>query len=175
MNVVTGLYLITIITKILKRDGSLVTAEELMDIQDTVTVFVQMNPRLRSGQSLLHLALNAQTPVDDFHTNDVCQFPNLDVARLLLCCKARVNDFDRKLNTPLHILIANVRGLEGNHQKQKSNTRIFIFRRNIRNSLWTSDSNWSRRSSRCADNLAAIWMRSMAMDRLLQTWPNPTR
>lgn len=28
---------------------------------------------LRDGQTLLHLAVNANTPVDDFHTNDVCK------------------------------------------------------------------------------------------------------
>lgn len=28
---------------------------------------------LKDGQTLLHLAVNADTPVDDFHTNDVCK------------------------------------------------------------------------------------------------------
>lgn len=106
-NVVTGLYLITIVTKILKRDPSLVTTDELREIQDIVTVFVAMNPKLRNGQTLLHLALNAQTPVDDFHTNDVCQFPSLDLAQLLLCCNGRLDEVDLKFNTPLHTLLAN--------------------------------------------------------------------
>lgn len=83
------------------------SAKELREIQDIVTVFVAMNPMLRNGQSMLHLAMNAQTPVDDFHTNDVCQFPCLDVAKLLLCCNARIEQVDKKCNTPLHTLIAN--------------------------------------------------------------------
>lgn len=29
--------------------------------------------KLKDGQTLLHLAVNADTPVDDFHTNDVCK------------------------------------------------------------------------------------------------------
>lgn len=29
---------------------------------------------LKDGQTLLHLAVNAETPVDDFHTNDVCKY-----------------------------------------------------------------------------------------------------
>lgn len=104
---VTGLYLITIVTKILKRNRTLVGVDELREIQDIVTVFVALNPKLRNGQTLLHLALNAQTPVDDFHTNDVCQFPCLDVAKLLLCCNASLEEVDHKGNTPLHTLIAN--------------------------------------------------------------------
>lgn len=32
---------------------------------------------LRDGQTLLHLAVNAKTPVDDFHTNDVCKYVSL--------------------------------------------------------------------------------------------------
>lgn len=105
------MYLITIVTKILRRNRNLVSAEELREIQDIVTVFVAMDPRLRNGQSMLHLALNAQTPVDDFHTSDVCQFPCLDVAKLLLCCNAPVDAVDLKFNTPLHTLIANVRDI----------------------------------------------------------------
>lgn len=58
---------------------------------------------------MLHLALNAQTPVDDFHTNDVVQFPCLLVSKLLLCCNASMEEMDNKFNTPLHTLIANVR------------------------------------------------------------------
>lgn len=84
---------------------------ELKEIQDIVTVFVAMDPKLKNGWSLLHLALNAQTPVDDFHTNDVCQFPCLDVTKLLLVCNAHVQELDKKFNTPLHILIANVSGI----------------------------------------------------------------
>lgn len=29
--------------------------------------------KLRDGQTLLHLAVNGVTPVDDFHTNEVCR------------------------------------------------------------------------------------------------------
>lgn len=29
--------------------------------------------KMRDGQTLLHLAVNSETPVDDFHTNDVCK------------------------------------------------------------------------------------------------------
>lgn len=106
---VTALYLITIVTKVLRRNRSAVTPVELKEIQQIVTVYVAMDPRLRNGQSMLHLALNAQTPVDDFHTNDVCQFPSLDLSTLLLCCNASLEEVDLKVNTPLHTLIANVR------------------------------------------------------------------
>lgn len=31
---------------------------------------------LRDGQTLLHMAVNWETPVDDFYTNDVCKYVN---------------------------------------------------------------------------------------------------
>ncbi|KAB7497088.1 hypothetical protein Anas_10556 [Armadillidium nasatum] len=34
---------------------------------------VRVGAKNRNGQSLLHLAVNPDTPVDDFHTNHVCK------------------------------------------------------------------------------------------------------
>lgn len=104
----TSLYLIAILTKILKRDGSHVDENVLKEIQETVTILVVMNPKLKTGESLLHLSLNAQTPIDDFHTNDVVQFPCVETAKLLLCCNASIHEHDHNRNTPLHTLVINV-------------------------------------------------------------------
>ncbi|CAG0890426.1 unnamed protein product [Darwinula stevensoni] len=61
--------------------------------------------KTRQGRSLLHLACCASTPVDDFHTNDVCRFPCDTTAQLLIECGADVNAMDADRNTPLHLIV----------------------------------------------------------------------
>lgn len=68
----------------------------------------KMNLKLRDGQTLLHLAVNGVTPVDDFHTSDVCRFPCVDTVKLLLECGASVSVMDCSRNSPLHTLTATV-------------------------------------------------------------------
>lgn len=68
-NLTTTLYLITILTKLLKH----CTEEEKFGIHRLIFTLNQLNISLRDGQTLLHLSCNAETPVDDFHTNDVCK------------------------------------------------------------------------------------------------------
>lgn len=68
-NLTTTLYVITILTKLLKN----VTDEEKFNISRLIFSLNQLNICLRDGQTLLHLSCNAETPVDDFHTNDVCK------------------------------------------------------------------------------------------------------
>lgn len=68
-NLTTTLYLLTILTKILEKCNE----EEKFNINRMVFTANQLNVTLRDGQTLLHLACNAETPVDDFHTNDVCK------------------------------------------------------------------------------------------------------
>lgn len=48
--------------------------EEKFKVNRMVFTINQFNMTLRDGQSLLHLACNAETPVDDFHTNDICKY-----------------------------------------------------------------------------------------------------
>lgn len=69
----------------------------------------KMNLKLRDGQTLLHLAVNGVTPVDDFHTSDVCRFPCVETVKLLLECGAPVSVMDCSRNSPLHTLTATVR------------------------------------------------------------------
>lgn len=68
-NLTTALYLLTILTKLLKNCND----EEKFNINRMVFVINQLNLTLRDGQTLLHLACNSETPVDDFHTNDICK------------------------------------------------------------------------------------------------------
>ncbi|XP_051978498.1 protein fem-1 homolog B-like [Xyrauchen texanus] len=98
-NVFTFLYLVCISTKTQCNE------EERARINKQIYDLIQLDPRSREGSSLLHLAASSSTPVDDFHTNDVCSFPNAQVTKLLIDCGAQVNAVDHDGNSPLHLIV----------------------------------------------------------------------
>ncbi|KAF5291326.1 hypothetical protein FQA39_LY03477 [Lamprigera yunnana] len=100
-NLTTTLYLITILTKLFKKCSE----TEIFDVRRLIFSLNKMNISLRDGQTLLHLACNSETPVDDFHTNDICKFPCVETTKLLIQCGADVNAMDVDRNTPLHIIV----------------------------------------------------------------------
>lgn len=108
LNIVTVLYLITIITKLLRQNTSTqvtdITEENMREVYRLVYRLNQMSVKLRDDQSLLHLSVNGVTPVDDFHTDDICRFPCIDTVKLLLRCGAPISVVDVDRNTPLHTL-----------------------------------------------------------------------
>lgn len=79
--------------------------EKETQVHHTVYSLVRVEARTRSGQSLLHLAVNPETPVDDFHTNHICRFPCATTTKLLIACGADVNSMDKNRNTPLHLIV----------------------------------------------------------------------
>uniref|UniRef100_A0A2M4AI33 Protein fem-1 homolog B n=1 Tax=Anopheles triannulatus TaxID=58253 RepID=A0A2M4AI33_9DIPT len=104
MNIVTVLYLLTIITKLLRLERFERTDEQTQQVYQLIYQLNQMAVRLRDDQTLVHLAVNGVTPVDDFHTDDVCRFPCVDTVKMLLKCGASVDVVDAERNTPLHTL-----------------------------------------------------------------------
>lgn len=100
-NISTTLYLLTILTKLLKQCSD----EEKFNINRMVFALNQLGVSQRDGQTLLHLSCNSETPVDDFHTSDICKFPCAETTRLLIQCGADVNAMDVDRNTPLHMIV----------------------------------------------------------------------
>ncbi|CAH2241007.1 jg4078 [Pararge aegeria aegeria] len=68
-NVRTALYLVAVAARLLENSDN----DEETTSAVRRAIFRLRNARLRSGQTLLHLAVDRRTPVDDFHTSDVCQ------------------------------------------------------------------------------------------------------
>ncbi|XP_028156720.1 protein fem-1 homolog B-like, partial [Ostrinia furnacalis] len=100
-NVRTALYLVAVAARLLENEGN--CEETKCSIRRAV--FRLRHVRLRSGQTLLHLAADRRTPVDDFHTSDVCQFPCMRSTRLLLECGLDVDASDDMRRTALHVAL----------------------------------------------------------------------
>lgn len=69
-NVTTALYLVTISTKLLPK----ATPHQEHSIYRHVFKLNRLDVRTKEGSSLLHLAASVDTPVDEFHTVDVCRY-----------------------------------------------------------------------------------------------------
>lgn len=73
-NITTTLYILTILTKLMTLNGNRCDESDLTKAHHLVHRLCALRVCLKDGQTLLHLAVNAETPVDDFHTNDVCKY-----------------------------------------------------------------------------------------------------
>ena len=69
-NVTTALYLVTITTKLLSK----ATAQQEQNVYRHVFKLNRLNVRTKEGSTLLHLAASVDTPVDEFHTVDICRY-----------------------------------------------------------------------------------------------------
>ena len=78
-------------------------AEELA-LEKLIQTFLRLSPRTQEGKSLLHLAVWYKTPVEDHYVKDVCKFPCLKLANLLMDSGANFNAKDNDGNTPLHLI-----------------------------------------------------------------------
>ncbi|XP_063221513.1 protein fem-1 homolog B [Bacillus rossius redtenbacheri] len=101
-NIMTSLYILVIITNQMKSCNKRVEFR----VFRLVFQLNQLKVTTREGMTLLHLCVSSETPVDDFHTNDVCNFPCAATAKLLIQCGADVNAMDNNRNTPLHFIVS---------------------------------------------------------------------
>lgn len=101
-NIYTTLYMLVIVTKLIKK----LSPEEETNVYRLVYQINKLNLTTGDGSTLLHLSVNADTPVDEFHTKYVCKFPCAATACMLVNCGADVNVTDKAGNTPLHIIVA---------------------------------------------------------------------
>lgn len=72
-NITTTLYIVTILTKLLTLNENKYEEQDKNKAYHLVHKLCILRLRLKDGQTLLHLAVNAATVVDDFHTNYVCK------------------------------------------------------------------------------------------------------
>lgn len=103
-NLVTMLYLLCISCKLLADCDA--HHPHLQSLNKIAFQANKIGARTRIGETLLHLCVNADTPLDDFHINDVCKFPCATTAKLLIQTGADVNAMDKGRNTPLHVIVS---------------------------------------------------------------------
>ncbi|XP_034241275.1 protein fem-1 homolog B isoform X2 [Thrips palmi] len=104
MNLITMLYLLCISCKLLADHDS--DHESQLSLNKIAFQANRLDARSRDGETLLHLCVNVDTPIDDFHINDVCKFPCATTAKLLIQTGADVNAMDKNRNTPLHVIVS---------------------------------------------------------------------
>ncbi|CAF4387078.1 unnamed protein product [Rotaria sp. Silwood2] len=102
-NLSTLLFLITIVGQFLIKNIAS-TADCRIFFSLLHSICCRHYTKLDSKMSLLHLALNTQTWVDDYHIKRICKYPCFQTTRILLQCGASVNAFDIIKNTPLHVI-----------------------------------------------------------------------
>lgn len=101
-NLTTLLYLLVIYSKIQKK----VSKEDHFRLMKVLYDAVALKPRTLSGATLLHLAVNSKTPVDDFYTSSVVHFPCAATTKLLIEAGTDVGATDATKDTPLHKIVS---------------------------------------------------------------------
>ncbi|XP_076177028.1 protein fem-1 homolog B isoform X2 [Ptiloglossa arizonensis] len=105
-NITSTLYILAILTKLLTLNGSRYSEQDKDKAHHLVHELCVLQLSLKDGQTLLHLAVNDETPVNNFHISDTCKFPCSGTAKLLVRCGADVNAMDNERNTPLHVIVS---------------------------------------------------------------------
>ena len=96
------LYLVALLSK----NQANFSAEEMHEAMTIIhEVVAKIRPKNLKGKTLVHFAVDSETPVDDFHINDVCKFPCAETTKILLDGGADATAMDCDRNTPLHVIV----------------------------------------------------------------------
>lgn len=95
------IYIIVIVCKIIAT----ISEDEQYELKKLIHKIIKVGATTKNGYTMLHLCVDSDTPVDSFHTEDVCQFPCSLTANFLIRLGADVNARDNCRNTPLHIIV----------------------------------------------------------------------
>ncbi|XP_017839877.1 protein fem-1 homolog B isoform X2 [Drosophila busckii] len=126
-NCITALYLIKIVTLLARRKKDQeVNEHHIQQLFMVVRKFIQQDTRLQDGQTLLHLAVNGVTPVDEFYTSEMCRFPCYATALVLVHCGASVVAVDAARNTPLHILVTKINSTQDRQAEMARIMQLFV-------------------------------------------------
>ena len=100
-NMLTFLYLIVIFGKIGGEEADLFSAMKIIHY-----VVAEVKPKSwKTGRTLIHLAVDSETVLNDFHIRDVVRFPCSKTAKLLIEAGIDVQKRDKEGNTPLHLIV----------------------------------------------------------------------
>ncbi|KAK3606708.1 hypothetical protein CHS0354_013869 [Potamilus streckersoni] len=95
-NINTCLHCIGVCLQIEKED------QHVKCLRAILKQIVHLDPRLKDGSSLLHVAVSSTDSEDFLSKTEIITFPNASICTVLIQCGADVNCMDYKKNTPLH-------------------------------------------------------------------------
>ena len=100
-NLLTFLYLVVIFGKL--GAGGEIDILKVMRVIHRVVADIKPKS-YHNGKTLIHFAVDSDTPVNDFHTRDVVRFPCAKTTKLLIEAGIDVQTMDNDGNTPLHLI-----------------------------------------------------------------------
>ena len=100
-NLLTFLYLVVIFGKL--GAGGEIDILKVMRVIHRVVADIKPKS-YHNGKTLIHFAVDSDTPVNDFHTRDVVRFPCAKTTKLLIEAGVDVQTMDNDGNTPLHLI-----------------------------------------------------------------------
>lgn len=74
------IYIIVIVCKIIAT----ISEDEQYELKKLIHKIIKVGATTKNGYTMLHLCVDSDTPVDSFHTEDVCQYVIKNILLLLL-------------------------------------------------------------------------------------------
>ena len=91
-----ALYLLMIYTKVKVQNTNMI---------DFIQRFLRLNPRTNDGNTLLHLVVWHETPIEKDDVRKVCKLPCVETMKLILHAGCDIYAVNTEGNTPLHLAV----------------------------------------------------------------------